>query len=58
MKQPHVPPAELRQQILRLQAAAVRAPRDALGLRDAMLDTIGLEAIDHLRVGPVEQIDA
>ena len=50
--------AELGQQLLRPHAAAVGLPGDAPLRGHAVLGAVGLEAVDHLRVGPVEQVDA
>jgi predicted O-methyltransferase YrrM len=50
--------AELRQQVGRRHASAVRLPGDAPLRGDAVPGAVGLEAVDDLGVGPVEQVDA
>ena len=57
MDEARPPAAELGQQLLGLHGAAVGLPGDAPVRGHAVFETVRLEAIDHLRVGPIEQID-
>src|SRR5690349_9968705 len=58
VEEAHAAAAELGQQLLGLHVSAVGAPGDAAVGGDAMPDAVGLEAVDNLRIGPVEEIDA
>ena len=58
MDEARAPTAELGQQLGRRHAAAVGLPGDAPIRGHAVLGAVGLEAVDDLGVGPVEQVDA
>ena len=58
VEEAHLLAVELGQQVVGLHRAAVGLPCDAPGFADAVLGAVGVEAVDHFRVGPVEEIDA